>query len=1216
MSQLRFCWLSLPLICSLQAAHAATPISGNVSGQTLAAGTWQVTGTLQVDQGTTLNLEAGAILKFNPGTQLFAYGTVVANGSEAERVVFTSRDDNTRGEILPDSEGSPAPGDWDGLYLYGYSSNEGSAQLTWAVVAWGGGPGNPATANVYAYYSDTVQLDHCEVLGSAAHGLFTDQASPVVTGSLFGGNGQHGLYTSAGSPQVVDNNFVSNGGWGAYLNQAYLQSIAGNNGSGNGVNGLGLSGDLYVNASWSHPDDGFPLILAGNTQVTDDVTLTLPAGTLVKAGEQVQLLVYGSLLCPGTAAHPVRFTSLKDDSRGGDTNGDGLSAGQPGDWLGIQAYGYSGNDGQLDLDWTELHHGGGISGGQGGIYLVYSDATMLEDCTVASCSGIGLQGVECGPQLVRSTFRDNGQHGLFVSGSSQPLLTDNRFDNNHDWGAYLYNVPLADYSGNDGSGNGVNGLGLSGNLYTSASWLQSDPAFPFILAGSVTVHDEVTLTLPAGTLVKAADQVQLVVYGSLVCPGTAAEPVRFVSLKEDGFGGDTNGDGPSSGQPGDWIGIQAYGYSSNNGIVDWHWTELHHGGGTGGGQGGLYLIYSDLALLEDCTLADCSASGLQAAECSPTAVRSTFRDNLDHGLVASGNVPVVLQDNLFLDNQDWGAYLSSILLGDFSGNTGSGNGINGLGLGGNLYGTATWSHPDAAFPFILNGPTQIVDGGYLTLPAGTVVKVTDQVQLTVYGRLDCMGSAIAPVRMVSLKDDSVGGDTNGDGPSSGSPGDWVGIQGYGYSSAQGILDLEYLELHHGGGAGASQGGLYLIYSDSAVLDNCTIGHCSASGLQVAECSPVVHASAFVGNLHHGLYASGNSAPVLTANQFLGNQMWGAYLAGCYLTGFSGNGGSGNAIDGLGLYGSVLGDATWSSTPGFPFVLAGDVLVSDGYSLGLSPGTVCKGQPSGRFYVYGRLNATGLPSAPVLLTSLADDSVDGDTGGDGPSPALPGGWMGIQLYGYSSSQGIANLSWCYLDHAGNGQAALLAQYSDQVSVSHSRILNSGGNGLQADYCSFSMDHSLIVLNQGSGVFHNGYTATLGSCTGDGGGNCFLFNAGSALYNNTTSPIEACGNFWGSEDPGVIDGMIFDDEENGSSGAVDFSSFSTTGCNPVITSITVVDGVVTLQWLAVPGASSYRIESSTAPWSGFTEDTSGVIAGFTWMAPQPLANTNYRVVALFD
>lgn len=82
---------------------------------------------------------------------------------------------------------------------------------------------------------------------------------------------------------------------------------------------------------------GSPYVLDGSITVRDDVSLTILPGTVVKATDgDTQLFVRGQLLALGEPGKRVVFTSLKDDSVGGDTNGDGdASTPAPGDWLQI-----------------------------------------------------------------------------------------------------------------------------------------------------------------------------------------------------------------------------------------------------------------------------------------------------------------------------------------------------------------------------------------------------------------------------------------------------------------------------------------------------------------------------------------------------------------------------------------------------------------------------------------------------------------------------------------------------------------------------------------------------------------------------------------------------------------------------------------------------------------------------------------------------------------
>ncbi len=98
---------------------------------------------------------------------------------------------------------------------------------------------------------------------------------------------------------------------------------------------LAYSGTMAQDATWS-PEHG-PVVVDGPVTIQSGATLTIEAGTIVKfANSSAGIIVNGILKINGTPQKRVILTSFKDDTAGGDTNGDSAaSSPYQGDWKGI-----------------------------------------------------------------------------------------------------------------------------------------------------------------------------------------------------------------------------------------------------------------------------------------------------------------------------------------------------------------------------------------------------------------------------------------------------------------------------------------------------------------------------------------------------------------------------------------------------------------------------------------------------------------------------------------------------------------------------------------------------------------------------------------------------------------------------------------------------------------------------------------------------------------
>ena len=79
--------------------------------------------------------------------------------------------------------------------------------------------------------------------------------------------------------------------------------------------------------------------------------------------------------------------------------------------------------------------------------------------------------------------------------------------------------------------------------------------------------------------------------------------------------------------------------------------------------------------------------------------------------------------------------------------------------------------------YIIDSSFSIASGTILTIEPGTIIKAknTGMLGQGILGNLVAHGTNEAPIIFTSFWDDSVGGDTDGGGPSVSIPGEWQGL---------------------------------------------------------------------------------------------------------------------------------------------------------------------------------------------------------------------------------------------------------------------------------------------------------------------------------------------------------------------------------------------------------------------------------------------------------
>src|SRR5216683_3096363 len=299
-------------------------VSGNISVDT----TWDSSHVYILEVGVTV--VTGVKLTVNPGTvvklhytssSLLVAGTLVATGTSATKIYFTSNNDDTIGS---DTNGSattaPAANDWNAILF----SSSGSSTITYAVIRYGGYPCCGSQLSVLYNNGATLALDHVEVGFGNDYGIYQDSGTSTISNSdihdmlgegvhLEGGaasissstirnNSSYGLLaTGSGSNNpltLTGNTFSGNGFAPAYIIvNSYILTHSGNTASGP-KSGFMMDGAITANQTWT--TDTMPYILVQVT-VTTGTRLTVNSGSVVKSySPSSKLAVAGTLDAEGT----------------------------------------------------------------------------------------------------------------------------------------------------------------------------------------------------------------------------------------------------------------------------------------------------------------------------------------------------------------------------------------------------------------------------------------------------------------------------------------------------------------------------------------------------------------------------------------------------------------------------------------------------------------------------------------------------------------------------------------------------------------------------------------------------------------------------------------------------------------------------------------------------------------------------------------------------
>jgi hypothetical protein len=347
----------------------------------------------------------------------------------------------------------------------------------------------------------------------------------------------------------------------------------------------------------------------------------------------------------------------------------------------------------------------------------------------------------------------------------------------------------------------ANATKVCGLLGTNSTWSLASGPYE-VCSGGVTIGSGATLTIEPGVNIQfqPGSGSKLYIQGALVARGTPTQRITFTGVVPT---------------PGSWAGLSADGTVTAYAAVSLDYATLEYGGINGSYGAQVYADRAAVAIAHS-LIRNSAGSGFYATQHTQCDVHAT-------SFVGNGLNAILLLSQTAVD----------LSMTDLSA---SGNGTNGIRLGGTTYmsGQRRWAFP--GIPYIVDSIVSNQAGDVLTIDPGNSLEFSSAGWLSIGGHLSAIGSASQPIMMTGMVK---------------TPGSWRGLFVYG-GSYQAMAQLDYVTIEYAG------------------------NDIRGANIEVGDGSLIAHHSIVRYSLKDGIRFDSNAGGSILESQITGNTLYGVF----------------------------------------------------------------------------------------------------------------------------------------------------------------------------------------------------------------------------------------------------------------------------------------------------------------------------------------------------